>query len=65
MTAATLVGIGSIVVGFVLIGAAFLAVARKGNYLAGAAFGIGAFVFITVIPVFLAVFVAAPHPTGS
>ncbi|MDY5785464.1 MULTISPECIES: hypothetical protein [unclassified Corynebacterium] len=59
---ATGVGIASIVVGFVLIGAAFLAVNKGERTGLAVALGIAAFIFITIIPVFLAVFIAVPNP---
>ncbi|WP_235933507.1 hypothetical protein [Corynebacterium qintianiae] len=59
---ATTLGIVSIVIGFVLIAVAFLAVAKWRRTPLAVGLGIAAFVFITVIPVFLAVFVAVPDP---
>ena len=60
MTTATIVGIVSIVIGFALIAASFLATTRKRNIPLALGFGLAAFIFITVIPVFIAVFIAAP-----
>lgn len=61
MGTATVVGIGSIAVGFFLIASAFWAMAKLQRPKLALGFGIAAFVFITIIPVFLAVFVATPH----
>ncbi|MDK8306695.1 hypothetical protein QP866_10200 [Corynebacterium imitans] len=63
MGTATVVGIGSIAIGFCLIAAAFWAMAKMQRPMLALGFGIAAFVFITIIPVFLAVFVAAPGPS--
>lgn len=62
MNAATIVGIASIVIGFALIGASFLATTRKRNIPLAVGLGLAAFLFITVIPVFIAVFIAVPNP---
>lgn len=62
MTGSTVVGIASIVIGFLLIAAAFLAVTTWRRPSLAVGLGVAAFVFITVIPVILAVFVAAPNP---
>lgn len=62
MNTATVIGIASIVIGFVLIGVSFLAATRRRGTAPAVGLGIAAFVFITVIPVILAVFVAAPNP---
>ena len=62
MGTATVVGIGSIAIGFCLIGAAFWAMAKMHRPVLALGFGLAAFLFITIIPVFLAVFVAAPGP---
>lgn len=62
MGTATVVGIGSIAIGFCLIGAAFWAMAKLKRPMLALGFGLAAFLFITIIPVFLAVFVAAPGP---
>ncbi|SDM00615.1 hypothetical protein SAMN04488535_1541 [Corynebacterium mycetoides] len=62
MTGPTIIGIGSIIIGFALIAAAFLAVARWRRTGLAVGLGIAAFFFVTVIPVILAVFVAAPNP---
>lgn len=64
MTVPTLLGIGSIVVGFAFIAAAFLAVTTCRRPRVAVGLGIAAFVFVTVIPVILAVFVVAPNPAG-
>lgn len=58
MTTTTLLGIISIAIGFLCIGAAFYAFMKKKPTGWTVALGIGAFVFVTVIPVFLAVFFA-------
>jgi len=60
VTTATIVGIVSIVIGFALIAASFLATTRKHNIPLALGLGLAAFIFITVIPVFIAVFIAAP-----
>ncbi|SDS75768.1 hypothetical protein [Corynebacterium timonense] len=62
MTTPTIVGIVSIVIGFALIGASFYVTSRTRNVPLAVGLGIAAFVFITVIPVVLAVFIAAPNP---
>ena len=62
MGTATVVVIGSIAIGFCLIGAAFWAMAKMQRPVLALGFGLAAFLFITIIPVFLAVFVAAPGP---
>ncbi|EEI17328.1 hypothetical protein [Corynebacterium lipophiloflavum] len=62
MTTPTLLGIASIVIGFALIAAAFLVVVKGRRTPLAVGLGIAAFVFVTVIPVILAVFVAAPNP---
>ena len=59
--ATTLVGIASIFIGFVLIAAAFVAVMRERKGLA-VVLGVAALVFITFIPVGLALFFAVPNP---
>ena len=62
MGTATVVGICSIAVGFLLITGAFWAMAKLQRPMLSLGLGVLAFVFITVIPVFLALFVAAPRP---
>lgn len=57
----TLLGIASIVIGFGLIAGAFIAVMRERKRLA-VGLGVLALVFITIIPVGLALFVAVPNP---
>lgn len=61
MTAPTIAGIVSIVIGFLLIAGAFLSVTTWRRPRLAVGFGGAAFVFITIIPVILAVFVAAPN----
>lgn len=58
MTTTTLLGIISIAIGFLCIGVAFWAFMRKKPTVWPVALGIAAFVFVTVIPTFLAVFFA-------
>ena len=58
MTTTTVVGIISIAVGFLCIAAAFYAFMKKKPTAWAVGFGLTAFVFVTVIPVFLAVFFA-------
>ena len=60
MGAATIAGIGSIFLGFCLFGACYWSVVSKKPMAASVALGALAFIFITFVPVFLAVFVAAP-----
>ncbi|WJY69054.1 hypothetical protein [Corynebacterium auris] len=62
MNTATIVGIASIVVGFVLIAASFYVTARRRHVPLAVGLGVAAFLFVTVIPVFIAVFIAAPNP---
>lgn len=59
--ATTLAGIASIFIGFVLIAAAFVAVMRERRGLA-VGLGVAALVFITLIPVGLALIFAVPNP---
>ncbi|WP_291314385.1 hypothetical protein [Corynebacterium sp. UBA2622] len=61
MTTSTIVGIVSIVIGFALIAASFLATTRRRNIPLALGLGIAAFIFITIIPVFIAVFIAVPN----
>ncbi|MCO6394576.1 MULTISPECIES: hypothetical protein [Corynebacterium] len=61
MGSATVTGIASIAVGFGFIAAAFVATNRQ-EIPRAVGYGLAAFVFITVIPVILAVFVAVPNP---
>lgn len=56
----TMLGIASIAVGFVAIAAAFLAVMRKKPVWIPVTLGIVALIFVTVLPVILAIFFAAP-----
>lgn len=58
MTTTTLLGIISIAIGFLCIGAAFYVFMRRKSTPWAAGLGIAAFVFVTVIPVILAVFFA-------
>lgn len=62
MGAATVLGIASIFIGFALFAASFFA-ATKGLKQRAIGFGVAAFLFITLIPVSLALFVAVPNPT--
>ena len=58
MTTTTVIGIGSIFIGFLCIAAAFYSFMTKRPVAWSVGFGLAAFVFVTVIPVFLAVFFA-------
>lgn len=58
MNSVTILGIASIVIGFLCIAAAFHTFMTKKPVGWSVAFGIAAFFFVTVIPVFLAVFFA-------
>ncbi len=58
MNTVTVLGIASIVIGFLCIAVAFYTFMKKYPVVWPAAFGVGAFIFVTVIPVFLAVFFA-------
>lgn len=62
MTAGVVAGIVSIVVAFLLFAGAYFATMRGRKPLA-IGLGLTAFVFMTVIPVALALFVAVPNPT--
>lgn len=62
MNATTILGIVSIVVAFVLFSTSFY-MAVKGRKRASIGFGLTAFIFMTVIPVSLALFAAVPNPT--
>ena len=61
MNATTILGIASIVVAFVLFSTSFY-MAVKGRKRASIGFGLTAFVFMTVIPVSLALVAAVPNP---
>ncbi len=61
MNATTILGIVSIVVAFVLFSTSFY-MAVKGRKRASIGFGLTAFIFMTVIPVSLALFAAVPNP---
>lgn len=61
MNATTVLGIASIVVAFVLFSTSFY-MAVKGRKRASIGFGLTAFVFMTIIPVSLALFAAVPNP---
>ena len=61
MNATTMLGIASIVVAFFLFSASFYC-AVKGRKRASIGFGLVAFLFMTVIPVSLALFSAVPNP---
>lgn len=61
MNATTVLGVASIVVAFVLFSTSFY-MAVKGRKRASIGFGLTAFVFMTVIPVSLALFAAVPNP---
>ncbi|QGU05788.1 hypothetical protein [Corynebacterium comes] len=54
----TIIGIISIVIGFLCIAAAFYTFMKKKPPVWSVGFGLAAFIFVTVIPVFLAVFFA-------
>ena len=57
----TILGIASIVVAFALFGVSFT-MAVQGRMRASIGFGAAAFIFMTVIPVSLALFFAVPNP---
>ena len=61
MNATTILGMVSIVVAFALFSSSFY-MAVKGRKRASIGFGLTAFVFMTVIPVSLALFSAVPNP---
>ena len=61
MNATTILGIVSIVVAFALFSSSFY-MAVQGRKRASIGFGLTAFVFMTVIPVSLALFSAVPNP---
>lgn len=61
MNATTILGIASIVVAFVLFSVSFY-LAVKGRKQASIGFGAAAFLFMTIIPVSLALFSAVPNP---
>ena len=58
MNSVTILGIASIVIGFLCIAAAFYSFMTKRPVAWSVGFGLAAFVFVTVIPVILAVFFA-------
>ncbi len=62
MTAPTILGIASIVVAFALFSSSFY-MAVKGRKRPAIVMGAVAFVFMTLIPVSLALFFAVPNPT--
>lgn len=62
MTTATVLGIVSILIAFALFSVSFY-MATKRRKKESIIFGIVAFVFMTLIPVSLALFVAVPNPT--
>lgn len=62
MTTATVLGIVSILIAFALFGASFY-MATKDRKKESIIYGAVAFVFMTIIPVSLALFVAVPNPT--
>lgn len=59
----TMLGIASIVVGFVCIATAFVAVMRKKPVWIPVTLGITSLIFVTVVPVTLAIFFAAQTPS--
>lgn len=61
MNATTILGIASIVVAFALFSSSFY-MAVQGRKRASIGFGAAAFIFMTVIPVSLALFAAVPNP---
>ena len=61
MSTPTILGIASIVVAFALFSSSFY-MAVQGRKRASIGFGLTAFVFMTVIPVSLALFAAVPNP---
>lgn len=62
MTAGTIAGIISIFIAFALFSGSFYATVKGSKRLA-IVLGAVAFVFMTIIPVSLALFVAVPNPT--
>lgn len=62
MGTATILGICSIFIAFALFGACFWAVVKKKPVGLAVTLGILAFIFMTILPVSLAVFFAAPNP---
>lgn len=62
MNATTILGIASIVVAFVLFTASFY-LAVRGRKRSAIVLGAVAFLFMTLIPVALALFVAVPNPS--
>lgn len=61
MGTTTILGICSIIVAFFLFTACFLTVMKKKPMALSVGLGLLAFIFMTFVPVFLAVFVAAPN----
>lgn len=59
----TMLGIASIVIGFVCIAAAFVAVMRKKPVWVPVTLGITSLIFVTAVPVTLAIFFAAQTPS--
>ena len=62
LTTGTIVGIVSIAIAFVLFSGSFYAT-TKGRKNLAIGLGVAAFLFMTIIPVSLALFVAVPNPT--
>lgn len=61
LTATTILGICSILVAFGLFTACYWTVVKNKPAALSVALGLAAFIFMTFVPVFLAVFVAAPN----
>ena len=61
MGTATILGICSIFIGFGLFAGCFFTVVKKKPMSLSVGLGLAAFIFITFVPVFLAVFIAAPN----
>ncbi|AGS35942.1 hypothetical protein B841_12350 [Corynebacterium maris DSM 45190] len=59
----TMLGIASIVIGFFCIATAFVAVMRKKPVWIPVTLGITSLIFVTVVPVTLAIFFAAQTPS--
>lgn len=60
----TIAGIVSILIGFGLFAGCFYSVVKRKPLALSVGLGLAAFMFMTFLPVFLAVFVAAPNPGG-
>ena len=61
MGTTTIIGICSIAVAFILFGVCYWTVVKNKPVALSVALGFIAFIFMTFVPVFLAVFIAAPN----